>query len=120
MNEKFCPAPWTYTVKDGVAYLGSKGRRYPWSDFATVIVRMDGDDEDSPEGRGNLNLILAAPDMYEFIDSLPYGGLTDKQIVEKDRILAKALGNGPDAARMRALSKLTDEEKKAMIGYTGL
>ncbi len=36
-----------------------------WYDFASIVVRMNGDGQDTPEGIDLLNLILAAPDLLK-------------------------------------------------------
>ena len=56
------PGPWTIGRRSSSgAYKFIDGPA--WGKMVRVVVRFDGDMEDSEEGRANLNLIASAPDL---------------------------------------------------------
>lgn len=63
------PGPWEITsTTNGMVNISSfKG---DWFEFAQVVVRMDGADEDRPDGVSNARLIAAAPEMAEVLAAL--------------------------------------------------
>lgn len=65
------PGPWLIDHIRGRYRVRINGRG--WGSLARVIVRMDGDVEDSPEGMANARLIAAAPDLLEAcLRALPF------------------------------------------------
>jgi hypothetical protein len=59
---KHTPGPWRMSPSDdGCDFVDIHAD--DWGAFARVVIRMENDDADSPEGLANANLILAAPDM---------------------------------------------------------
>lgn len=62
---KHTPGPWKIVGPDqddrNRVHISSNGH---WYRFASVVVRMIGNEKDSPVGLANANLICAAPDLY--------------------------------------------------------
>jgi hypothetical protein len=67
---KHTPGPWTCKREyDGYAEVdGPLNSRGQWYDFAKVVTIVEG--KESAEGRANLNLILAAPDLLAALREL--------------------------------------------------
>jgi hypothetical protein len=63
---KHTSGPWTIRKMRTYAFIGGVG----WDDFARVVKRLEGDDEDSPEGIANAHLIAAAPDLLEALKAM--------------------------------------------------
>ena len=75
---KHTSGPWTiYRKTRTYAFIRGVG----WDGFARVVKRLDGDDEDSPEGMANARLIAAAPDLLEALDDMleTYGDKYDDE-----------------------------------------
>lgn len=64
METKWTPGPWALDTrkKYRVKISAASGK---WYEFASVVVRMEHEDEDNEEGTANANLIVAAPELYE-------------------------------------------------------
>lgn len=63
---KHTPGPWTASPhskhKHSISAAG-------WSEFAKVVTRMQGNDNDSIEGLANASLIAAAPELLDAMQS---------------------------------------------------
>lgn len=70
------PGPWKEgrEFENGL-YVGVSG--HGWSNFAKVVIRMDGATTDRPEGLANLELILAAPTMRSALETISDIALDD-------------------------------------------
>jgi hypothetical protein len=63
---KHTPGPWRATPSDdGPSFVDIHAD--DWGAFARVVVRMEDDDANSPEGLANVNLFLAAPDLLKAV-----------------------------------------------------
>jgi hypothetical protein len=66
MLEAATPGPWTFDRTDDPwrgSIDGASGTDRSWGMLAKVVVRMEGDVGDLPEGIANARLIAAAPDL---------------------------------------------------------
>ena len=67
---KYSPAPWTVSESDDPDFVEIDSltcESYKHHNLATVVRKMEDDDEPLPELLGNVRLIAAAPEMYEII-----------------------------------------------------
>lgn len=68
-----------------------------WGGFATVVTKLDGDENEYGEGLANARLIAAAPRMYAALEALiwqdaHFGEVNDALIVEAARLLQEIDG----------------------------
>lgn len=78
-ESKHTPGPWTLGPSS-VDYQGRPSSFIDptcrsltgagWNEFAHVVVRLEGDDFDNPQGVANARLIAAAPDLLEALREL--------------------------------------------------
>lgn len=64
---KHTRGPWKIENKRGKYRVRISGAG--WEEFAKVIVRMQGDEQDLEEGLANANLIASAPELLEALDA---------------------------------------------------
>ena len=66
---KFTPPPWSIGRSEIEGHVGISreglAREGGWSQFASVVTRMEGALLDDPVGVANARLIAAAPELYE-------------------------------------------------------
>jgi hypothetical protein len=90
MNTSHTPPPWRISRTGETE--GSHPNRVQisgrsWGRFASVVVRMNGDNFDSPEGSANARLIASAPDMLSALQTALacLENLQEVQIWEEDQ-----------------------------------
>lgn len=92
----YTEGPWELgNALQGEGYTAING--VGWDQFATVVTRMRGDTEDSPEGVANARLICAAPDLLTALQWVlethsPTGGSAKAAAVMAAAAIAKAKG----------------------------
>jgi hypothetical protein len=79
---RFTPAPWrVQRIYEQLAYI--------------ILAKGDGIEREIAQvhvSEANANLIAAAPEMYNFLSTLPWGQLTPEQLERLGPILGKARG----------------------------
>lgn len=111
MSTRHTPGPWSFGSKGRFQQHIDGGPVGPkWFRLASVIVRLNGEDEDNTEGLANAQLIAAAPDLLEALDCEPlrellgfledYGtprgwALAQSFMAYRDSVVAKATGKEP-------------------------
>jgi len=94
MMMKHTQGPWAVSnYYAGKASISGKD----WGGFATVVTRLDGDENEYGEGLANARLIAAAPDMYTALQSMvlnyaQFGRVTENNVRDAARILLE-IGN---------------------------
>jgi len=95
MMMKHTQGPWAVSnYYAGKASISGKD----WGGFATVVTRLDGDENDSVEGLANARLIAAAPDLLAALEDMLNLTLDEDDIAVSSRIakaraaIAKAKG----------------------------
>lgn len=63
LKEFHSEGPWGYRIGKKASH--AKISCPHWNDFATVIIKMNGESSADEEGMANLKLIISAPEMYE-------------------------------------------------------
>jgi len=93
---KGTPGPWNLT--NGKKFT-KKVNGSNWYEFASVIIRLNGDDSNSEIGEANAKLIAATPELLELafkykadlLNMLHQSTARDNRIAQIDEIINKAL-----------------------------